>query len=85
MMKPGAILINAARGGLVDEKALYDALKSRHISCAALDVFEKEPYDGPLKELDNIIITPHIGSYAIEARVQMENEAVKNLVMMMGL
>jgi D-3-phosphoglycerate dehydrogenase len=83
-MKKGAILINTSRGGLIDEKALYDALKSGHLGGAGLDVFEKEPYAGPLKEFDNIIITPHIGSYALESRVQMEIEAAKNLVGMLG-
>lgn len=78
LMKPGAWLVNAARGGLVDEKALAEALK-KHLSGAALDVFGKEPYTGPLTELNNIILTPHIGSYAREARIGMEMEAAQNL------
>ncbi len=80
MMKKGSWLVNASRGGVVDEGALYKALKAKHLSGAALDVFAKEPYEGALKELDNIILTPHIGSYAVEARVGMEAEAVKNLL-----
>jgi len=80
LMKKDAVLINAARGGVVDEAALYEALKNKHLYGAALDVMEKEPYDGPLKNLDNIVLTPHIGSYAIEARILMEIEAVKNLI-----
>lgn len=80
LMKREAFLVNTARGGLVDEAALYNALKERRIAGAALDVFEQEPYAGRLKELDNVILTPHIGSYAREARVEMEAQAVKNLI-----
>lgn len=80
LMKEGAILINTARGGMVDEEALYNALVSGRIAYAAVDTFEKEPYNGKLLELDNILLTPHIGSYAREARVRMESEAVKNLI-----
>jgi len=83
IMKRGAILINTSRGGLVDEEAIYQALKSGHLSGAALDAMEVEPYCGPLKELNNVILTPHIGSYALEARVQMEMEAAKNLIGML--
>ena len=79
-MKDGAILINTARGGLVDEEALYDALKSRKLSYAALDGFIEEPYKGRLIGVDNILLTPHIGSYAKEARINMEIEAVSNLI-----
>lgn len=79
-MKPGSWIINAARGGLVDESALYTLLKSGHLSGAAIDVFEREPYHGPLKELDNVILTPHIGSYARESRIQMEIDTIKNLI-----
>lgn len=79
-MRKGSWLVNCARGGLVDEKALYQLLKEGWLSGAALDVFEKEPYEGPLRDLDNVILTPHIGSYAVEARVEMEVQAVKNLI-----
>jgi D-3-phosphoglycerate dehydrogenase / 2-oxoglutarate reductase len=79
-MKTGALIINTSRGGVVDESFLYDNLKNGHLSGAALDVFEDEPYTGPLKELDNVILTPHIGSYAKEARVEMERQAVENLL-----
>ena len=80
LCKQGVIVVNTARGGLVDEKALHKALVSGQVAFACLDVFEKEPYNGPLKELDNIILTPHIGSYAQEARIRMEEMAVENLV-----
>ena len=79
-MKENAFLINTARGGIVDEDALYKFLKERRISGAAIDTFEKEPYKGKLKDLDNVILTPHIGTYTIETRRDMELEAVKNLL-----
>ena len=80
LMKQTALLINCARGGIVHEGALYSALKKNRLAGAALDVFELEPYMGPLKELDNIILTPHVGSFAKETRINMERQAVKNLI-----
>ena len=80
MMKSGSYLINTSRGGLVDEEELYRALQSGHLAGAALDTFEREPYTGPLRELDNVILTPHMGSYARAARTQMERQAVEYLV-----
>jgi len=79
-MKKGSYLINCARGGVVDEAALYRVLQEGWLSGAAVDVFEEEPYAGALAKLDNVILTPHIGSYAIESRVEMEVQAVKNLI-----
>lgn len=79
-MKPGSILINAARGGLVDENALFDVLMSGHLAAAALDCFEDEPYQGPLTQCTTAILTAHMGSYAREARALMEHEAAMNLV-----
>ena len=79
-MKPGSIIINAARGGLVDEAALDEALISGHLGMAALDVFEQEPYHGPLTKNDRIILTSHIGSLAKESRKCMELEAAENLL-----
>ena len=79
-MKPESILINTSRGEIIDENALHAVLKSNQISGAGLDVFEKEPYSGPLTKLDNAILTPHISSYAKELRIQMEIEAVENLI-----
>jgi D-3-phosphoglycerate dehydrogenase len=68
-MKKGSYVINCARGGIVSEKALYDALVSGHIAGAAMDVSEVEPMatDNPLLTLDNVIVTPHIGMYSKEA------------------
>lgn len=79
-MKKGAWLVNISRGGTVNEDELYCSLRNGRISGAALDVFNCEPYRGVLRELDNVILTPHIGSYAIESRIAMENDAVKNLI-----
>jgi len=78
--KTEAFLLNIARGGIVDEEALYQALKLNKLKGAALDVFFKEPYDGPLCELDNVVLTPHLGSYAAESKLQMEIDAVNNLI-----
>lgn len=78
-MKPGTILINAARGGLVDETALCAALNTGHLEAAALDSFEQEPYHGPLCECKQVILTSHIGSLARETRQRMEIEAAENL------
>jgi len=72
-MKDGVILINCARGGIVDEKALVDALKSGKVRGAGVDVFEKEPVaaDHPLLGLDNVVLTPHIGASTIEAQLRV--------------
>ena len=79
-MRKDSWLINCARGGVVDEAALCQVLQEGWLSGAAVDVFEEEPYAGSLARLDNVILTPHIGSYAIESRVEMEVQAVKNLI-----
>ena len=68
----------------MDESILYECLESGHLSGAAIDVFNEEPYVGPLKDLENVILTPHIGSYAMEARVVMEKQAVENLLKGLG-
>jgi D-3-phosphoglycerate dehydrogenase len=79
-MKKGAYLVNLSRGGVIDEAALYQALRSGHLKGAAIDVFAKEPYQGPLATLDQVILTPHIGSFTQESRALMEHEAVDNLL-----
>jgi glyoxylate reductase len=80
-MKPSAILINTARGGVVDPQALYHALKDGAIFAAALDVTEPEPIplDDPLLTLENLIITPHIASASVETRGKMVQMALDNL------
>jgi D-3-phosphoglycerate dehydrogenase len=70
-MKPSAYLVNCARGGTVDEKALYDALKQGKIAGAALDVYESEPPEkSPLLELDSVVLTPHIGASTKEGQIK---------------
>src|SRR3954470_9689563 len=80
-MKKGAYLINCARGGVVDEAALYEALKSGHLGGAALDVFEKEPTPPlPLFELDNVLLSPHIGASTKEAQSKVAVELAEVFV-----
>ncbi len=79
-IRKGGWVVNVARGGAVNEEALYKYLKEGHLAGAALDVFDEEPYQGKLAELDNVVLTTHIGSYAREARIAMEKEAVANLL-----
>lgn len=81
MMKKEAMLINCARGGLVDEDALYEALKTGQIAGAALDVYEHEPpANSPLLELDNIVFTPHLGASTSEAQVAVSVEIARQAV-----
>jgi lactate dehydrogenase-like 2-hydroxyacid dehydrogenase len=80
LMKPTAVIINAARGGIIDDAALIQALKERRIAAAGLDVFEGEPKFNPgFLELDNVALVPHIGSATRATRVAMVKLAVKNL------
>jgi D-3-phosphoglycerate dehydrogenase len=80
LMKRGAILLNAARGELIDEEALREALDSGRVAGAWLDTFAQEPYQGPLTCYEQLMLTPHIGSYTYEGRLQMELDAVDNLI-----
>ncbi len=81
MMKKTAMIINCARGGLIDEAALYDALKNGVIAKAALDVYEQEPpKESPLFELDNITFTPHLGASTKEAQVAVSVEIARQAV-----
>ncbi|MGC5327669.1 2-hydroxyacid dehydrogenase [Brevibacillus sp. SYSU BS000544] len=82
LMKKTGILINTARGGIVDEQALYDALVTKRIWAAGLDVFEVEPVslDHPLLTLPNVVTLPHIGSASIATRVGMATLAADNLL-----
>lgn len=78
-MKSTAILINTARGELVDEEALYNALKSRQLAGAGLDVYSKEPVkDSKLFELDNVVLTPHCSANTVQASLNMGLMAVEN-------
>ncbi len=81
-MKDGAYIINTSRGGLIDESALYEAIKSGHIAGAALDVFEKEPMakDSPLLALDNCIFTPHMGAQSKESMLRNNIAAVRKVL-----
>jgi len=81
MMKKGVIIINTARGGLIDEAALIDALKSGQVRAAGLDVFAKEPPDktNPLLGFDNVIVSPHVGGLSYEAFRSMMVEAMNNM------
>ncbi|GFZ83156.1 D-glycerate dehydrogenase [Compostibacillus humi] len=80
-MKKSAIFINISRGGVVDEQALYDALKNKEIAAAGLDVFAKEPIgsDSPFMALDNCVCLPHIGSASVETREKMITLALENV------
>jgi D-3-phosphoglycerate dehydrogenase len=80
-MKKGALLINTARGSLVDEAALYDALSSNHIAGAGLDVFEAEPPlpNNPLYGLDNVIVTPHTAALTVEGSRNMAVKVSENV------
>lgn len=80
LMKPGALLVNTSRGGLIDEDALHAALVGGRLGGAALDVFAEEPYRGPLASLDGVLLTAHAASHTAEARRRMEREAVENLL-----
>jgi len=81
-MRPGAVVVNTSRGGLIDENALYRALESGHLGGAALDAFEKEPPDSgfPLYQLPNVVTTPHTGAHTAEASLNMATMAVDNLI-----
>jgi D-3-phosphoglycerate dehydrogenase len=81
IMKPSAILINAARGGIVNETDLYHALKKKVIAGAGIDVFENEPPSGsPLLELDNVVLTPHTAAFTFEGMNNMSVGVVEQLI-----
>ena len=79
-MKDGVVIINAARGGIVDEKALYENLKSGKVKAAAMDVFEVEPPFDDLRKsiisMDNVVVTPHIGASTVEAQKRIGAEII---------
>ena len=79
-MKSDAIIINTSRGGIINEKDLYDVMQSGHLSGAAIDVFDEEPYDGLLKEIERCLLTAHMGSMSVDCRTRMEIEATEEAV-----
>lgn len=80
LMKPHAILINTSRGTIVDEHDLAEALQSNRLAGAALDVFQSEPYSGPLTTLENCLLTCHMGSMSQDCRLRMEIEATEEVI-----
>ncbi|MDP4528983.1 phosphoglycerate dehydrogenase [Alkalimonas delamerensis] len=79
-MKPDALIINTARGGIINEQDLADVMRSGHLAGAAIDVFEQEPYHGPLAEIERCLLTCHMGSMSIDCRTRMEIEATEEAV-----
>ena len=80
-MKPGVILINASRGGIIDEEAVYEALKAGRLGGLGLDAFEVEPpVNSPLFEMNNVVVTPHTGAHTKEATDNMAELSIQNLV-----
>jgi D-3-phosphoglycerate dehydrogenase len=85
VMKPNARIVNCARGGIIDEKALAEAIKSKKIAGAALDVFEEEPLKAsPLTELDDMVLTPHLGASTVEAQENVGIEAAQLIMDFLG-
>ena len=83
-IKHGAMVLNSARGNLIAEEALLEGLDSGRISSAWLDVFQVEPYSGKLSNYENVLLTPHMSTYSIQCRKDMEIAAVKNLLADLG-
>jgi D-3-phosphoglycerate dehydrogenase / 2-oxoglutarate reductase len=79
-MKPDALVINAARGGIINEQDLYSVMAAGHLGGAAIDVFEHEPYIGDLNKIERCILTAHMGSMSIDCRSRMEIEATEEAV-----
>ena len=79
-MKSDAVLINTARGGIINETDLQIALQEKIIGGAAIDVFEMEPYSGSLGNLENCLLTSHMGSMTVDCRTRMEIEATEEAV-----
>jgi D-3-phosphoglycerate dehydrogenase len=79
-MKSDALLINTSRGGIINENDLFEIMQSGHLGGAAIDVFQQEPYNGPLQKIDRCILTAHMGSMSIDCRSKMEIEATEEVV-----
>ena len=80
LMKEDVLLINTARGGIIDEDDLYSVMQTGHIGGVAIDVFDQEPYAGPLINIDRCLLTPHIGSASRDCRAKMELESVEDII-----
>ena len=80
MMKDDALLINTARGGIVNEQELFEVVHSGHLAGIAIDVFEDEPYTGNFQKLDRCLLTSHMGSMSVDCRTRMEVEATEEAV-----
>ena len=79
-MKADANLINTSRGGIISENDLYEVMQTGHLGGAAIDVFDQEPYDGPLKEVERCLLTAHMGSMSVDCRARMEIESTEEAV-----
>lgn len=79
-MKSGVLLVNTSRSGIINENNLISALENGHVSGAAIDVFDEEPYYGRLCEIENCLLTAHMGSMSIDCRSRMETEAVEEAI-----
>ncbi len=79
-MKADALLVNVSRGGIVDENALFEVMTAGHLGGAAIDVFEREPYAGPLAGIERCLLTSHMGSMSLDCRERMEIEATEEVV-----
>ncbi len=80
LMKPDALLVNVARGGIVDEDALFEVMSGGHLAGAAIDVFEREPYSGHLAEIERCLLTSHMGSMSLDCRERMEIESTEEVI-----
>ena len=80
LMKKDSLIINTSRGGIINENDLFEVMKNGHIGGAAVDVFEKEPYDGPLVDIDRCLLTAHMGSMSDDCRTRMEIEATEDII-----
>lgn len=84
LVKKGVYIINTARGEILNEDSLVKGIESEKIAGAAIDTYKKEPYQGPLIKYENVLLTAHMGSYAREARLKMECQALDNLLSSLG-
>ena len=79
-MKPDTLIVNTSRGGIINEDDLYEVMREGHLGGAAIDVFEIEPYSGPLVEIERCLLTAHMGSMSLDCRARMEIEATEEAV-----